>query len=78
MEETLWVLSIDHEYGTDAFVHRTEEGARNRLARYADEWWDREIDPVVAKPVDRDERIGVYFDIVEREYYSIAESKVYD
>ena len=43
MSETVWVLYISHEYGSNMGVYRTSERADESLYDYVQRWWDREL-----------------------------------
>ena len=77
MADTVWILAIDHDYGTNLSAHKTETGARDNLAGYVAEWWHREMgtEPLPDEP---DEAIDVYFERVENESYTLEESAIYE
>ncbi|WP_166297183.1 hypothetical protein [Bradyrhizobium sp. 2S1] len=41
--DTVWVLVIDSQHGTDVETFKTREAADKHLYDYCDEWWDREF-----------------------------------
>lgn len=75
--EKVWVLTIDHKYGTDTYVKRTEVGAKRELLSYVDRWWD-EIDSTDAPAGTTEETIEFYFESREGEYYHIEEVELED
>lgn len=74
---TVWVLTIDHHYGTDISVFRTEEGGRAALAEFCAEWWpevaDATEDPM---PEDRGELIAQYFELAADEWFVLSEVEI--
>lgn len=71
----VWVLVIEHRHGFDVFVHRTQEGARQRLLAFVLEWWDREMDGA-PQPDSPDLAIDMYFEENDREFYSLDDCVV--
>ena len=78
MEETVWVLVIEHRYGFNHYVNKTKEGMLSTLASYCEEWWD-ELDPEVGLlPSEQQEVIDVYFDHIYEEWYTYDQVTVHD
>jgi hypothetical protein len=70
MDETVWVLVIDHRYGYNHYVNKTNEGMLNALAEYCREWWsDLDLNEG-SMPSDRGELIDKYFENVYQEWYT--------
>jgi hypothetical protein len=84
MEQTdeLFVLVIEHNSGTDAWVCEDEETAVESLDVFVQAWWDNEqsswdADDQIEIPEDRHERIDRYFqDVAPHETYTIKPSKI--
>lgn len=76
-DPTLWVLSLDHQYGTDVFIYPTEADARNHVARYVSEWWTTEAGLEAEEmPEDQDEAIDAYYATVREESFLITETTI--
>ena len=76
---TVWVVLINHKYGTDVDVFKTEDEALAGLDAYVQqEWTDYCKD--VAKPAEASERIELYFHRAGEqsvpEYYELSEKEV--
>lgn len=73
----VWVVSIDHKYGSDASVHTTQRLATKYVANFAREWWretGRNDDP---EKLSDQKAIDVYFEeMQDREFFSITKVKV--
>lgn len=56
---SIWILVIDHKYGTDTYAFSNEETARAKLDAYMHEWWDdKSVDPAT---LSHEERVERYF-----------------
>lgn len=74
----IWILVIDHKYGTDTYAFSTEEKAREHLDGYIFEWWLTDgpegVDPSKLTP---SERIEQYFeDHPDNEWYVLRETNL--
>jgi hypothetical protein len=71
----IWVLVIDHKYGTDTYAFSTEEKAREHLDGYIFEWWDVvDIDPATLTHEERIERY--FYDHPDNEWYVLRETNL--
>lgn len=77
MEQTVWVLVIEHRHGFNHYVNRTKEGMLEELTNYCVEWWDEYGDPS-KMPLTSDEIISAYFDDHDQEWYTYEEVIVKD
>jgi hypothetical protein len=75
MCETVWVLYISHEYGSNMGVYRTSERADESLYDYVQRWWDREL-PDDEMPEDKQEAIDKYFELNEDEWFDLESIEI--
>ena len=78
MEETVWVLVIEHRHGFSHYVNKTKEGMLNTLADYCREWWDDLDLSEGSMPLDNGELIEMYFDNVYEEWYTCDNVTIHD
>jgi len=64
----VYVTSIEHKYGTNIYVNKTEEGARTEIEDYVIENWDSEMPKGQLIQVSEN-AVEDYFNEVEEEFY---------
>lgn len=76
MKIDVYVLTLEHEYGTDVTLHTTEAAATKARNDFAAEWWSHELGPDVPMPSDPDQAAAEYFERVESDGYSIEQASI--
>lgn len=61
-EPRVFVATWDHRSGRQTAAFLSMEGAKKWRREIAEEWWDVEMSPDDAKPVDPDEMADFYFE----------------
>jgi len=79
MDNTIYLLMIDHRHGANTSAHKTQEGALTALASYVAQEWEGEMPAGEAMPESEGEAIANYFHHMEgRESYDIEETELVD
>ena len=78
----VYVLHISHRHGDDIHVHTTDTSANIDLARYCEEWWEKEVLDEEGNPLpmpsEPGDVISIYFERVHFEHAQIFECDVLD
>lgn len=69
-ELTIYVATIEHEYGVDVLAGLDHETVDKRVFRYVSTWWDQESTSEEEMPEDIHKAIRKYFDLVAKESLS--------
>jgi len=72
--QTVHVLIITHRHGVNVSVHSSVTKANETLYNYVQREWDYEIRTPFPGPDD--DPVGIYFDVVEHEYYDIETCEI--
>jgi hypothetical protein len=60
----IWVVAVDHKYGTSLYAATDEDGIFLQLADYCRVWWKEVSDDMAPDPVLTDrEVVSHYFDV---------------
>lgn len=72
----VWVLHIEHRFGHDASVFRSEAGAKAAVAGFVRQWWHELADyddRLPTEPPDDDQQaVDLYFEVHHDESYLIS------
>lgn len=76
--ETVFIGIIEHKFGRNVYVHKTEKGLNNEIDEYIKENWDKESLGKI--PSTSKERIAKYFSNIDvhGESIEILKEKVDD
>lgn len=78
--DSVWLLKIDHDFGSTISAHRAREGAARALFEFVGHWWEVEMEDL-PMPKDRDKAIEEYFghlNQIGKEFYEIYEVDLRD
>lgn len=69
---------IEHRYGTDAMVFRSEEEAWAQLVDWVKHWWSTEFAQTddIVRPEDDSEAVRMYFEHTQDESYTLFTAEV--
>lgn len=56
----VWVATISHDHGVNFYAAYSEEELNDKIYRYVEAWWDKEMEEV-KMPKSQDDAIDTYF-----------------
>lgn len=75
-KKLVYVLSIDHKYGTNIYVNMTDEGSRAELLKYVLENWESTMPK--EHLLRTENAVEDYFSTTEEEFYEIEFCEIGD
>ncbi len=73
---TVWIATIDHEFGTNVHCGATIDDLRDEEYEYVKEWWEKETDEPFPNTLPKSEAIDQYFADNDDEFLTESEVTV--
>jgi hypothetical protein len=70
--QIVYVLVVEHEYGTDCWAFDSKKAAQQQVRNYVKDWWEQlDRDDKFSDFSDPDEAVTCYFEEKDDEWYMI-------